>query len=139
MRTIDLIVIHCADTYAHMDITAADVDRWHREDKDKGWSQIGYHWFIRRNGLVEPGRAEAIAGAHVAGHNANSIGICYAGGKGDNGQAEDNRTPAQKRSIEMLVCWLQKRFPGARVLGHHDLNPAKACPCFDVKSEFRQP
>ncbi len=53
MRTINLFVIHCADTYATMDIGVKEIDGWHRK---RGWSGIGYHFVIRRNGIVETGR-----------------------------------------------------------------------------------
>ena len=134
MRTINLIVIHCADTYASMDIGRKEIDAWHR---DRGWQGIGYHYVIRRDGTVETGRPEHLAGAHVAGHNSRSIGICYAGGKGDDNKPADNRTAAQKAALERLVAELKNRYPAAQILGHRDLFAGKSCPCFDVKSEFK--
>ena len=133
MRTINLFVIHCADTYATMDIGVKEIDAWHRK---RGWTGIGYHYVIRRNGIVETGRQENIIGAHAEGFNSNSIGICYAGGKGTDGRPEDNRTPTQKESLLKLIAELHAKYPGAKVVGHHDLNPGKACPCFNVKSEY---
>lgn len=131
MRRIDYIVIHCADTLAEQQITAADVDAWH---KARGWKGIGYHFFIRRNGLTEPGRMIDTPGAHVRGYNSHSIGICYAGGRGADGQPEDNRTPEQLESMVVLVKTLKKMFPEAEVLGHRDFEGVtKACPSFDVK------
>ena len=131
MRTIKYIVIHCADTYPEMDIGVTEIDRWH---KQRGWKGVGYHYVIRRNGIIEVGRTETKTGAHVAGYNLNSIGICYAGGKGKNGKPEDNRTEAQKISLINLVTDLKIRYPEAKVVGHHDLNPAKSCPCFDMQT-----
>jgi N-acetylmuramoyl-L-alanine amidase len=37
---INKIVIHCADTFADMDIGAKEIDQWHRQ---RGWSEIDYH------------------------------------------------------------------------------------------------
>lgn len=133
MRKINLFVIHCADTYSSMDIGVKEIDKWH---KAKGWIGVGYHYVIRRNGVIETGRSEEIKGAHAEGFNANSIGICYAGGKGSDGKPEDNRTPKQKESLRKLISELHLKYPGAKVVGHHDLNPLKACPCFKVKSEY---
>jgi N-acetylmuramoyl-L-alanine amidase len=133
MRKINLLVIHCADTYATMDIGVKEIDTWHRQKK---WNGCGYHYVIRRNGVVETGRQEAVVGAHVEGYNANSIGVCYAGGKGTNGRPEDNRTPEQKESLRKLIAELLKKYPGAKVVGHHDLDPGKACPSFNVKTEY---
>lgn len=133
MKHIDYLVIHCADTYAHMDIGRTEIDKWH---KARGWNGIGYHYVVRRDGTIEPGREEDQMGAHVAGHNGYSIGICYAGGKGANGQPEDNRTYEQRNALRLLVNELRKKYPSARVVGHRDLAPGKACPCFDVSTEF---
>lgn len=42
---------------------------------------IGYHYVIRRDGSIEKGRPDDMVGAHTSGQNANSLGICYEGGK----------------------------------------------------------
>ena len=76
MRKIDLIVIHCSATRAGKNYTAADIDRWHRE---RGFSMIGYHFVVLRNGTVETGRPLTQPGAHCKGHNSTSIGVCYIG------------------------------------------------------------
>lgn len=133
MRIIDLIVIHCADTYSHMDIGVKEIESWHRA---RGWKACGYHHVIRRNGEVEQGRPEALMGAHAYGYNANSIGVCWVGGKADSGKPEDNRTIEQKASLINLVAELRERYPNAKVVGHNDLNKHKACPCFNAKKEF---
>jgi N-acetylmuramoyl-L-alanine amidase len=139
MRTISKIIVHCADTYEGMDVTAEDVRKWHTlpPPKGRGWSDIGYHFFIQRNGKIERGRPLERAGAHAKGFNSKSIGICYAGGKAENGGPEDNRTDAQKRALRALIAALLHDFPAAEVLGHCDLpNVKKACPCFDVKTWY---
>lgn len=105
MRTIDSIIIHCAYTPPGMDIGATEIRRWHVEER--GWKDIGYHYVVRRDGDVEPGRdldgdgdvVEEV-GAHAAGHNAHSIGICLVGGRAEDDQAPDcNFTPAQWSSL----------------------------------------
>ena len=104
MRKINLIVIHCSDTYARMDIGVNEIRQWHLQ---RGFNDIGYHYVIRRDGAIEQGRPIEKPGAHAAGYNTNSIGICYAGGKGDNNQPEDNRTPEQKQAMYDLVASLK--------------------------------
>lgn len=133
MRNIDNIVVHCAYTPPGMDVGAAEIDRWH---KARGWSGIGYHFVIRRDGRVEKGRPLEKVGAHVAGHNAHSIGICLVGGKArEQDIPEDNYTAAQLAALRSLIEVLQARFPQADILGHRDFpNVHKACPCFDVRS-----
>lgn len=133
MRNINRIVIHCADTYPSMDIGRKEIDQWHRE---RGWNGIGYHYVVRRNGTIEVGRPESVQGAHVSGHNEDTIGIVYAGGKGNDGKPEDNRTYEQRSGLLLLVNDLKRRYPGVNVVGHHDLDPVKACPCFNAKAEY---
>lgn len=133
MRKIKHIIIHCADTYASMDIGRSEIDKWH---KDRGWNGVGYHYVIRRNGIIEVGRMEQVIGAHVAGFNTNSIGICWVGGKGLDNKAEDNRTIAQVDSMRLLVKSLKIRYPDAEVVGHRDLAKGRDCPCFDVRKNL---
>ena len=73
-RQITDIIIHCSATPEGKDYTIQDIRRWH---KQQGWSDIGYHYVVYRNGHIEPGRDVDIAGAHCEGHNAKTIGICY--------------------------------------------------------------
>lgn len=87
-----LSVSHCAATKPDMDIGAAEITRWH---KAKGYFTIGYHYVIRRNGKIENGRPIEQPGAHAQGHNAESIGICMAGGIDENGKPQCNYTAAQ--------------------------------------------
>ena len=76
------IIIHCTATTRGRDVTAADVDRWHRA---RGFRSIGYHYLIRLDGTIEPGRSENEIGAHTLGQNATSIGVCYVGGLDSDG------------------------------------------------------
>ena len=52
------------------------------------------------------------------------------------GQPDDTRTAEQKAAMRRLIDELHERYPRALVVGHHDLDPKKACPCFDVVKEF---
>ena len=77
-----------------MDIDAETIRDWHVNGN--GWSDIGYHYVIKRNGLVEAGRPVSISGAHAKGHNADSIGICLVGGMlEDMSKADANFSLAQ--------------------------------------------
>lgn len=132
MKKIDKIILHCSATPEGRNVTVRDIDRWHRE---RGFSQIGYHWVIYLDGSVHRGRPEEKPGAHVVGHNATSIGVCYIGGVDANMKAKDTRTPEQREALKKMVSELQERYPGATVHGHNEF-AAKACPSFNVKSEF---
>ena len=133
MRIITLLIVHCSAVRPGQRSSAKDIDRWHR---DKGWNGIGYHYVVRRDGSMEPGRPIEEVGAHCVGHNSHSIGICYEGGLDEHGEEADTRTPEQKRALRKLLEELHGRFPKALIVGHHDLNPGKKCPCYDVVSEY---
>ena len=129
MRTITLIIVHCSAVRPNRMSSAAQIDTWHRE---RGFHLgIGYHYVIRRNGAIEPGRPEWLIGAHCKNHNAHSIGICYEGGLDIRGQPADTRTPAQKAAMRTLLEELHGRYPRAVIVGHHDLNPQKPCPSIE--------
>lgn len=130
MRPINAIIIHAADTPPVMDIGAEEIRRWHVDGN--GWADIGYHHVICRNGAVEEGRPIETPGAHVSGRNADSIGICLVGGRGENGRPDCNFTAAQWSALEALVGYYSRRFPDAIVRGHRDYDDHKACPCFDA-------
>jgi N-acetyl-anhydromuramyl-L-alanine amidase AmpD len=112
-----------------MDIGRREITEWHLA---RGWATIGYHYVIRRDGEIEQGRPESVAGAHVAGHNYDSIGICLVGGVDDSNQPEANYTDDQWKALEHLVRQLLVRYPGSSVTGHNDWTTGKACPCFSV-------
>ena len=131
------IVIHYSATAVERDYTAADIDAMHRK---RGFNEIGYHWFIRKDGtleagrsLSEPGRFEV--GAHSKGENSVSIGICYEGGvtADQPNVGFDSRTPAQTKTMTGLIYKMLDRFPGAIVKGHRDMpGAATQCPAFDA-------
>ena len=135
MITIMLLVIHCSAVKLDQTSSAAQIDTWHRKDRHYKFG-IGYHYVIRRNGEIEPGRPEWMVGAHCLNHNAHSIGICYEGGLDIRGQPDDTRTAAQKATMRLLLEDLHKRYPRALVVGHRDLDPKKACPCFDAVKAY---
>ena len=153
MNNIDSIVIHCSATKAGVDLKAKDIDRIH---KQRGFNRIGYHYVIDLDGTVETGRPLTMEGAHCntkgysgVSYNRHSIGICYIGGLDKNGKPADTRTEAQKKALKNLVVELCGKYEICEVLGHRDTSPdldgdgevepkewIKACPCFDVHSEF---
>lgn len=133
MRKIDKIILHCSATKEGQHFTTQDIDQWH---KARGFAKIGYHHVIYLDGSVHKGRDESLLGAHCLGHNATSIGICYIGGLDDKGNPKDTRTKEQKAALISLVDELRSKYPEVKVYGHNEF-AAKACPCFNVKKEFR--
>lgn len=145
-REVNLIVVHCSATRVDRDITARDIDSFHRV---RGFSSWGYHYYVRKDGSIEKMRDESEPGAHAYGHNRDSIGLCYEGGLDVNGRPANTRTAAQKRTLVALLRSLRADYPGARIVGHRDLSPdvngngrvdkwerTKECPCFDAAEEY---
>ena len=122
-----MVVIHCSAVRPDQMSSVAQIDSWHRK---RGFKfGVGYHYVIRRDGSIEAGRPEWMVGAHCVNHNKYSIGVCYEGGLDARGQPADTRTAAQKASLRQLLTDLHRRYPRASIVGHHDLNPQKDCPC----------
>lgn len=132
-RDINEIIVHCTATKEGKDYTVDDITRWH---KDRGFSTIGYHFVIYRDGTVVPGRNLYTSGAHCLGHNSKSIGIVYVGGLDENGKPKDTRTPEQKKSLIELISKLKKQYPGVKVYPHYKY-ANKACPCFDAEKDYK--
>ena len=132
-RNINEIIVHCSATAEGKDFTTAQIKQWHLA---RGFSDIGYHWVIYRDGSIHPGRDESKIGAHCSGHNSYSIGVCYIGGCASDGRTpKDTRTEAQKASLLKLLKELKLRYPKATIHGHREY-ANKACPSFDAKKEY---
>ena len=137
----DYIVWHCSATRPNHNVTAAEIDGWH---KRQGWPGIAYAKFIRRDGTVEDGADINACAYHAGGHwNNISVGIAYAGGVSQNDYRipEDNRTPAQTAALIAETRKMLAMFPGAKVIGHNAV-AQKACPSFDwikVCKEYNLP
>lgn len=127
----ELLVIHCSATPITLDTTVEMITDWHRK---RGFSTIGYHWFIKRDGTLHAGRPMTRWGAHASGHNHNSVGVCIEGGLDANMQPEENYTDVQMDMLRGCCSSLLINYPSIiDMCGHNQLpNVAKACPCFDV-------
>lgn len=136
MRPINEIIIHCTATRPDWERTLlpkkklAIIRGWH---KDRGWSDIGYHFVIFRDGTVLPGRPIEKIGAHVKGHNTGTIGVSLEGGFGSatTDSFSDHFTEEQERALKDLLKDLQSKYDIDKITGHNQY-AAKACPGFDV-------
>lgn len=113
----DAIVLHHA---AAATASATDIDRIH---KANGWSGIGYHYYVRKNGEIHRGRPEWAAGAHVLNHNGHTIGVCAEG----NYEIETDMPTVQLHALRALAADLRARYPAAEIRRHSDYM-ATACP-----------
>lgn len=133
LKEVRYLVVHCSATPEDRDVGVEDIRQWHRQ---KGWLDVGYHFVITRDGELQRGRPHDRPGAHVRGFNHLSLGICLVGGVESDGKTpEQNFTPYQYKTLELLLTDLKRLHPQAEVLGHRDMPKVnKACPCFDVKT-----
>lgn len=147
-RIVDGIVIHCTATKETVHYGKDQLERDHRA---RGFSKGGYHVFIEADGTAHQLREFDQVGAHVAGHNSHTIGICYEGGLDSKGRPKDTRTQAQKAELLVQINRALEYGKGniKRILGHRDLSPdtngngvveehewVKVCPCFEAGTEY---
>lgn len=138
-RVINDIILHCSATPEGKDYTTADIKRWHL---DRGFSDIGYHYVIYRDGSVHTGRDINVSGAHCTNHNSHSIGICYIGGLDnvagipvDKQAPKDTRTVEQKKAMVKLVKDLLATYKLNMNNVHcHYQYAQKACPSFKIET-----
>ena len=122
-RITDQIVIHHTGNPWDDDLSAAEIDASH---KAQGWTCIGYHYVIRKDGTVEEGRPHWTVGAHAYGHNSHTIGIHVCGNF-----EEAEPTDGQIESLAMLLANLCTDYgltiDRDSIVGHRELMPT-ACP-----------
>ena len=129
------LIVHCSATRETQDYTAEQLKRDHLA---RGFIDVGYHFYIRRDGTVTQHRRLDEVGAHCRPFNRCSIGICYEGGLDSLGRPKDTRPLKQRCALVKLLTDLKKQFPKALIRGHNEMPGAvpKACPCFVVSKEF---
>ena len=98
-----------------------DAQSIHQGHLELGYTGIGYHFYVRKDGTVYKGRPIATVGAHCVG--ANSLGVCFEG----NYEKETKMPPAQCRAGKALISYLKGLYPLAEVRRHKDFY-ATACP-----------
>ncbi|MDO4536032.1 MAG: peptidoglycan recognition family protein [Clostridium perfringens] len=94
----------------------------HKMHLDRGWSGIGYHFYIRSDGTIYRGRDENKVGSHVAGNNTNTLGICLEGNFQESGVSKK-----QLDALLNLGIYLCLKYDISDILKHNDLL-ATECP-----------
>lgn len=129
-NTPNKVVLHCADTPDTIEsITpVTKIDEWH---KARGWSGIGYHYYITRDGVVHLGRKEDKIGAHTLGQNKDSLGIC----------CEGRNFPSVPQILSLIGLYKSinknHKIGYENWFGHYEFTSNKTCPGFNM-SYFRQ-
>ncbi len=133
--SVSYLIIHCSATREDRDYTPEQLKHDHLQ---RGFIDVGYHYYIRKDGSVTQHRRLNEVGAHCRPFNRCSIGICYEGGLDANGKPKDTRTLKQRATLIGLLLDLHRRFPKAVIRGHNEMPgaTAKNCPCFRPSTEI---
>ena len=131
--SIKFLVLHCSASRCDQDYS---VEQLRRDHKARGFYDIGYHFYIRKDGTMTQHRKLLEVGAHARPYNRCSIGICYEGGLNEKGKACNTMTAEQETRLVDLFRNLKTLFPKAKIVGHRDLpgTTPKECPGFDAGS-----
>lgn len=137
-----MVVVHCSSSDNSQDDSVQRIKLLHTGNKKtpikwgkydthcRGWSDIGYHYVITKDGEVHSGRPIERAGAHAKGFNKSSIGICLTGDK----EFSDEQFKSLKTVIDELI--LNFGLSIIDIIEHNELNSSKTCPNFDLKSKI---
>ena len=133
--SVSYIIIHCSATRESQDYTPEQLKRDHLA---RGFIDVGYHFYIRKDGTVTQHRRLNEVGAHCRPFNRCSIGVCYEGGLDANGKPKDTRTLNQRGALVKLLIELKQKFPKAVIRGHNEMPGAvpKLCPVYKPSKEY---
>lgn len=133
------ITIHCSATPPSMShIGVAALREMHL---DRGFSDIGYHFVIARDGHWLVGRPITKQGAGVKGYNKDNVHICLVGGIDSDGESEFNYTDEQMSTLRYRITDLSSTYgiKQENIKGHRDWpKVAKDCPCFNVQAKLEE-
>ena len=125
-RAIDRVFLHCSasDNPDHDDIAA--IRSWHVDDR--GWSDVGYHYFIRGDGTLQDGRPLERTPASQLGDNAGTVAVCL------HGLAAEKFTGAQYRNLISLSREIDEAYAGRVTFHGHCEVSSKLCPVFPYRA-----
>jgi len=128
-RPIDRVFIHCSasDSSEHDNVEV--IRKWHTDPppQGRGWSDIGYHFFIRKTGRVENGRPLERTPAAQRGNNTGTIAICLHGLKAE------KFTGHQFQALVKLTSDIDESYDSQVTFHGHNEVAAKDCPVFDYR------
>lgn len=119
----DMVVIHHTGNPTDDDLSAEEINASHQT---QGWTCIGYHYVIRKDGTIEEGRPHWTVAAHAYGFNSHTIGIHVCG----NFEISEP-TQAQIESLAMLLANVCDDYglpiDKDHVVAHRDLMATACC------------
>ncbi|MEP7374729.1 MAG: N-acetylmuramoyl-L-alanine amidase [Chitinophagaceae bacterium] len=92
-----------------------------------------FHYVMERSGEIKKIHPEAAVIKHLPDVDNEAIHIAYAGGRNKTGALGDTRTPVQEEALFNKLATLTLKYPGARIMGHDELDAKANCPGFSVK------
>jgi hypothetical protein len=121
------VFLHCSasDNPLHDDVSV--IRQWHL---DKGWADVGYHYFITKGGVIQPGRPLEEVPAAQQGYNTNTLAICL------HGLEADKFTEAQFIALRQLCSAIKSQYDHITFHGHCEVS-TKACPVFNYKEVLK--
>jgi len=123
-RRVDRVFLHCSASDVPAHDTVETVRAWHLA---RGFNDIGYHFFIHKNGDISLGRDIEKTPAAQRGHNLRTIAICL------HGLREEKFTVAQYEALKALCTDINNAYlQQVSFHGHCEVS-AKACPVIDYK------
>ncbi|MBZ9635570.1 peptidoglycan recognition family protein [Clostridium sp. FP1] len=112
-----MIVLH------HLEAKSAEVTDIHSWHIGNGWTGIGYHYYVKKDGRIFRGRPEKAQGSHCPGANRCSIAICAEGDF-----MTETMNNVQKQTIVNLCKDICKRYEFKDIKGHKDVPYSTDCP-----------
>ncbi len=125
-REVSRVFIHCSASDRPEDDTVAVIREWHLA---RGWSDIGYHYFIDKAGDLHRGRPLWRSPAAQRGHNKSTIAICVSG--------LEHFTTESMWTLRELCWYINHAYDDVTFHGHCEVNKRKTCPVFDYKAELK--
>ena len=116
------VVVHHSVLYEADDRSSLlEIQRTHRVDR--GWADVGYHYFVGKTGTLYEGRDLRVRGAHVGGFNTGSVGVCLLGN-----YMVEQPAQVQIQAAQRLINWLAVRLQLTHLAGHNAFNDDTVCP-----------
>lgn len=122
IRKVSKVYLHCSasDNPKHDDVSV--IKKWHLE---RGFNDVGYHYFIKADGTIQTGRWIEQIPAAQEGHNQGSIAICCHG--------LSKFTDEQRKSLKALCDEINELYQGNISFHGHCEVSTKSCPVYPYK------
>jgi len=123
VRGVKEIFVHHSASARPEDDDISVMRKWHLE---RGYQDVGYHYFITSGGVIQPGRNLELIPAAQGGHNTGTIAICLSG-------VGSAFSDAQFDALRVLCKEINKAYAGAVTFHGHKEVYATECPHYDYK------